>query len=114
VSSAPPRPPPHAPDRVQRVAEPRLRLKAPAATTRVDGNVVVAGENAQPNGAGAFAASGATWIFGIGAAGAPATPRLLPATLATPRARHTMTRLGDDVGAAVLIAGGPDAPGPPV
>lgn len=33
----------------------------------------------------------------------------LAATLAVPRSRHTATRLGDDVGATVLIAGGQDA-----
>lgn len=36
------------------------------------------------------------------------------ATLAIPRSRHTATRLGDDVGAAVLIAGGLDAMGKPI
>jgi hypothetical protein len=36
------------------------------------------------------------------------------ATLAIPRRRHTATRLGDDVGAPVLIAGGLDAMGNPI
>lgn len=40
--------------------------------------------------------------------------RKIGATLATPRSGHTATRLGDDVGAAVLIAGGVDAMGAPV
>ena len=38
----------------------------------------------------------------------------LAATLAAPRSRHTATRLGDDVGATVLIAGGRDATNKPV
>jgi hypothetical protein len=40
--------------------------------------------------------------------------RKIGVTLATPRSGHTATRLGDDVGAAVLIAGGIDATGAPV
>jgi hypothetical protein len=40
--------------------------------------------------------------------------RKLAIALATPRSRHTATRLGDDVGAPVLIAGGEDAAGAPV
>jgi hypothetical protein len=38
----------------------------------------------------------------------------LAATLAAPRSRHTATRLGDDVGATVLIAGGQDAMKKPI
>jgi hypothetical protein len=38
----------------------------------------------------------------------------LDATLATARAGHTATRLGNDVGAPVLIAGGLDATGAPI
>jgi hypothetical protein len=40
--------------------------------------------------------------------------RKIGATLAIPRSRHTATRLGDDVGAAVLISGGLDAMGKPI
>lgn len=40
--------------------------------------------------------------------------RKITASLATPRTGHTATRLGDDVGAAVLIAGGLDAGGMPI
>jgi hypothetical protein len=40
--------------------------------------------------------------------------RKIGAALAIPRSRHTATRLGDDVGAAVLIAGGLDAMGNPI
>jgi hypothetical protein len=40
--------------------------------------------------------------------------RKIGATLAIPRSRHTATRLGDDVGAAVLIAGGLDATNMPI
>lgn len=99
---------------VQHVDEPRLRLVGHAAATLVDGTVVVAGGDAQPGGAGPFTVSGATWIFALGDAGGPAPPRLLPAALAAPRSHHTMTRLGDDVGAAVLVVGGHDAANAPV
>src|SRR6185436_20111475 len=40
--------------------------------------------------------------------------RKIRAALAIPRSRHTATRLDDDVGAAVLIAGGLDAMGNPI
>ena len=40
--------------------------------------------------------------------------RKLPAVLAHPRSRHSATRLGDDVGAPVLIAGGIDGTGAPI
>jgi len=40
--------------------------------------------------------------------------RKLAAALVAPRSGHTATRLGDDVGAPVLIAGGQDAAGAPV
>ena len=42
------------------------------------------------------------------------TVRKLTASLATPRRGHTATRLGEDVGAPVLIAGGLDKAGAPV
>jgi hypothetical protein len=46
--------------------------------------------------------------------GAALSTRRLGAVLATPRAGHTATRLSDDPGAPVLIAGGVDAAGAPV
>ena len=44
----------------------------------------------------------------------PTVEDLSRAVLAHPRANHTATRLGDDVGAPVLIVGGVDAAGVPV
>lgn len=46
--------------------------------------------------------------------GTPAVEDLPRAVLAHPRAGHTATRLGDEVGAQVLIVGGVDAAGDPV
>jgi hypothetical protein len=93
--------------RVDTVNDDRLRVVAAAAATLVDGSVLVnggfAGSPAQP--------TGATWTLRLGAAGTPDPPQLMTATLAAPRARHTLTRLGDDVGAVVLAIGGEDAAG---
>jgi hypothetical protein len=94
---------------VQQVADDRVRLLGHAAATLVDGSVVVAGGRG-PDGA----VTGATWTFRLGDAGAPAPAEPMAAALATPRAGHTLTRLGDEVGAAALAVGGRDAAGQPV
>jgi hypothetical protein len=98
---------------VETVADERLRLVDHAAASLVDGSVVVVGGRT-PAAAGGLEVSGATWSLRLGDAGAPAPPRLLPARLAVPRHRHTLTRMGDELGAAVLVAGGLDAAGAPV
>ncbi|RMH43886.1 MAG: hypothetical protein D6689_03940 [Deltaproteobacteria bacterium] len=79
-----------------------------AAATLVDGSVIVAG------GVGPAGVTAQAWEFGVDAAGQIAAPRLLFDGLALARAGHTMTRLGDDVGADVLVVGGRDASGAPV
>jgi hypothetical protein len=96
---------------VQRIDDARLRLVEHAAATLVDGSVVVIG--GRTPGAG-LATTGVTFSLGRGDAGAPAAPRLMSAALTTPRAGHTLTRLGDEVGAALLVIGGRDAAGAPV
>ena len=98
---------------VQRLDDSRARLVDPAAATLVDGTVVVIGGRA-PKPDGSLEATGKTWIFRVGDADAPAPPQLLAAVLATPRGQHTATRLGDEVGADVLVVGGLDATGQPV
>jgi hypothetical protein len=95
---------------VQTIDDDRLHLVDAAAATLVDGGVVVTGGR-RDEGTG-FLSSGATWLYRLGDAGIPDLPRLLPAALAHPRSRHTATRLGDEVGAAVLIVGGRDEAGP--
>lgn len=96
----------------QSLTDGRVQLIGHAAATLVDGTVVVIGGQA-PDASGVLGATGATWIFSV-QAGAPALPTLLTTTLLVPRSDHTLTRLGDDVGAPVLVVGGRDANGAPV
>jgi hypothetical protein len=77
------------------------------ATSLTDGRVIVIGGNA-PGGA----PSGE--IDEIEQVNEALEVRKLTARLAHPRSGHTATRLGDDVGAPVLIAGGVDAAGAPI
>ena len=95
---------------VQTTPDDRLRLVDAAAATLVDGGVVVAGGRLD-EGTG-LRPAGATWLFRPGDAGIVDPPRRLPAALAHPRYGHTATRLGDEVGAAVLVVGGRDDVGP--
>jgi len=77
------------------------------ATALTDGRVMVIGGN--PSGQAPLGE-----IDEIVSDNASFDVRKLGTALKTPRSRHTATRLGDDVGAAVLIAGGVDAIGAPV
>src|SRR6185436_18346179 len=52
-----------------------------------------------------------TFSLRVGEAGTPDPPRLLQASLAVPRRNHTLTLMGDELGAAVLVVGGLDASG---
>lgn len=94
-------------DRVDNTDMARVDLTATALT---DGRVIVIGGNSP--------VPGSTPLGDIDeVAPLPDTTlavRKLAASLATPRSGHTATRLGDDVGAPVLIAGGIDAIGHPV
>jgi hypothetical protein len=78
----------------------------------VDGSIIVAGGLTQPAAGGAFAVSGAAWRFRVGAGGVVDAPEMLPATMTQARSHHTMTRLGNELGADVLIVGGRDAADP--
>ena len=80
---------------------PRVGLTA---TSLTDGRVIVIGGN-PPGGAPVTTISELTPTVDV---------RTLPATLAHARTGHTATRLGDDLGAPVLIAGGTDQSGAPV
>ena len=90
--------------RVDRVEDARLARTSATATTLTDGRVVVIGGRG-PGGAPAGD------LVELSATGAGAELRPARVTLAHPRAEHTATRLGDDVGAPVLIAGGLGAAG---
>ncbi len=101
-----------APDRVitTRVG-PRLRSHAVMAL--VDGTVVVVGGEAQASDGAPFEVTGKAWLAGVGVGGELDVEALAP-ELAEPRCDHTLTRLGSEAGADVLIVGGRDAAGEPV
>jgi hypothetical protein len=85
---------------VERLAdEPQLARLAATATSLTDGRVVVIGGRSE----GAAASESITELALRGGA---VEIRAAAARLAHPRAEHTAIRLGDDVGAPVLIAGG--------
>jgi hypothetical protein len=98
---------------VETFLAPRLRLLDHAAATLVDGTILVAGGRAQPRDGAPFVVSGDLWLIGFDAAGTLALPASPVAQLATPRHGHTLTRLGDQVGAPVLVVGGLDLAGTP-
>ncbi|MBA3460618.1 MAG: hypothetical protein H0T46_11685 [Deltaproteobacteria bacterium] len=94
--------------RVERVDDlqapiPRIGLTA---TSLTDGRVIVVGGNV-PGGP-------PVGVISELALGTGVDVRTLRAVLAHPRTGHTATRLGDDLGAPVLVAGGLDAIGQPV
>ena len=86
--------------RVERFDDARLARTGMTATALTDGRVVVIG--------GRAGAAATTDLFELAPTG---EVRALRATLAAARAEHTATRLGDDVGAPVLIIGGANATG---
>lgn len=92
-------------DRLDNADMARVDLTATALT---DGRVVVIGGNA-PNHAPLGEIDEIAPL-----ADTTISVHKLAAALATPRSGHTATRLGDGVGAPVLIAGGVDATGKPV
>lgn len=84
------------------------RLRASAATALVDGRVLVTGGETQAVDGGVFIKTSEAWLFGFADGNVLAAPRRLAVSLESPRAHHSMTRLGDEVGADVLIVGGRD------
>lgn len=93
-------------ERVDEVAAPMARSGL-TATSLTDGRVIVIGGHDPATG---MPVGTITEL----ATGVPVDARMLRATLAHPRTGHTATRLGDDLGAPVLVAGGIDATGQPV
>lgn len=91
--------------RIDRLDEPRLARTALTATTLTDGRVIAIGGRDR----GGVATGD---LIELTPAAGTVEVRAAIARLVHPRAEHTATRLGDDVGAAVLIAGGRDATGP--
>lgn len=91
---------------VTQIDDPRLARLAPAVSTLSDGALVVFG--------GSDGAAVRGELLELRPDGATLALRTLDARLATPRQGATATRLSDDLGAPVLIAGGLDAAAQPV
>lgn len=93
--------------RVERIDDAQMAREELTATALSDGRVIAIGgapRGAMPSGA----------VEEVSAASGTVMVRTLRAQLAHPRRQHTATRLGDDPGAAVLVAGGVDPAGAPI
>tara|TARA_R110002096_G_scaffold143328_5_gene299394 strand:+ start:41649 stop:43037 length:1389 start_codon:yes stop_codon:yes gene_type:complete len=91
-----------------------LQVDGPALTEHqsielVDGSVLVTGGFSQSSGGEPFVIANAATKFTL--LGGEIVQREIRPGLAFPRTRHEMTRLGNEVGADVLITGGRDAAG---
>lgn len=95
-------------DRLELVVDARLGVDGTAAATLASGAVVVIGgrDDAGP--------LGTVWILRPAEVALDPPRQLDTAALATPRSAHTLTRLGSEIGAPVLVVGGLDAAGAPV
>lgn len=92
---------------VERLDEPRLARAGHSATALTDGRVVIVG-----GGPVGGAPTGVVAVMADSLGGTEV--REATSLLATPRRDHSAIRLGDDVGAPVLIVGGVDGAGAPV
>ncbi|MFT3696517.1 MAG: kelch repeat-containing protein [Kofleriaceae bacterium] len=100
---------PDAPEtrRIDSVDDAQMARTGLTATTLSDGRVIAIGglDGATPSGA----------VDEVSIDNGSATVRVLTrAVLTSPRSQHTATRLGDDVGASVLVIGGIDSTGTPI
>lgn len=75
----------------------------------VDGSVLITGGLSQPAAGQAFSLTTSASKFSL--LGGELVQREIRPGLAVPRTRHAMTRLGNEVGADILITGGRDAAG---
>ncbi|HEY6032834.1 MAG TPA: hypothetical protein VIV58_01205, partial [Kofleriaceae bacterium] len=91
--------------RVDRVDDAQMARTQLTATALTDGRVIAIG--------GLAAGTPSNAVDEVTIANGTATVRVLRAMLVFPRSGHTATRLGDDVGAPVLVAGGVDGGSPP-
>lgn len=98
---------------VIRFSDPRYRVAGVAATTLVDGAVLLSGGAAQPLPGAAFTPRRDTFVFEL-AGGGLELERRVTGDLAVARSGHTATRLGDEVGSGVLVVGGRGVDGLPV
>lgn len=79
-----------------------------AAVTLVDGSIVVTGGAAQEDPGEDFFVTDDAWQFRFGEGNVLEPPRKLAEKLVIARSDHTVTRLGDEVGADALLVGGSD------
>ncbi len=77
----------------------------------VDGSIIVAGGREQGGPGEPFAVTDRAWRFMLGPGGALESIEALGQRMQLARSEHTMTRLGGEVGADVLIVGGRDGDG---
>jgi hypothetical protein len=75
----------------------------------VDGSIVIAGGEIQEQPGGAFAVTDRAWRLRLGPGGVLDAVEPLVRRMQAGRARHTMTRLGGELGADVLVVGGLDS-----
>ncbi|HEY5925664.1 MAG TPA: hypothetical protein VIV11_28455 [Kofleriaceae bacterium] len=100
----------------ERFFEPAMARTELTATTLSDGNAVVIGglRPGNPTGSPPLLPEASASVFKISVETGPTAIIQEDATLTYPRYAHTATRLTDDFGAAVLVAGGLDNAGKPV
>ncbi|HEX5060584.1 MAG TPA: hypothetical protein VFV99_14550 [Kofleriaceae bacterium] len=94
--------------------EPRLNRTRLTATTLSDGRAVVIGGYQVPDPAKAIAGGPSNIVAQVSVDTGTTAITALRAQLKYPRYSHTATRLTDELGAAVLVAGGLDANGKPI
>ncbi len=94
--------------RVERIDDAQMDRIGLTATALTDGRVIAIGGMRPPSDPPSNA------VDEVSLSNGTAVVRTLRAQLVRPRTGHTATRLGDDVGAAVLVAGGLDAAKVPV
>ncbi len=94
--------------------EPTLNRAQLTATTLSDGSAIVIGGRTLPDADKAIAGGPSDAVAEISVDTGTTAVRQLRAKLAHPRYAHSATRLTDELGAAVLVAGGLDAAGNPI
>src|SRR6185503_12157234 len=94
--------------------EPTLNRTGLTATTLSDGRAIVIGGYQVPDPAKSSAGGPSTIVGEISVDTGTTAISMQRAQLAHPRYAHTATRLTDELGAAVLVAGGLDAMGKPI
>ncbi|WP_428263189.1 hypothetical protein [Haliangium sp.] len=83
-----------------------------AGVSLVDDSLIVAGGE-DPDAPAGAAVTGEAWLYRLGDGGALEREAVVR-TMQSPRSYHTMTRLGNELGADVLVVGGHDDAGQPV